>query len=90
MYLYWVTTEDHAEDWFIIANSAEEAAKFHETVEGYEWGDATAEMILEIPEGITVDVGWPSEEVLQACGTNIIADGFSRESGVNLGSNLDS
>ena len=78
MYLYWVTTEDHAEDWFIIANSAEEAAKFHETVEGYEWGDATTEMIPEIPGGITADVGWPSEEVLQACGANIIADGFSR------------
>ena len=26
MNLYWVTTEDHAEDWFITANNAEEAA----------------------------------------------------------------
>ena len=26
MKLYWVTTEDHCEDWFILASSAKEAA----------------------------------------------------------------
>jgi len=30
MKLYWVTTEDHEEDWFVVAISAKEAAKFHE------------------------------------------------------------
>jgi len=34
MNLYWVTTEDHAEDWFVVANNAKEAATFHEDVEG--------------------------------------------------------
>jgi len=29
MNLYWVTTEDHHENWFIIASSSEEACKFH-------------------------------------------------------------
>jgi len=47
MNLYWVTTEDHAEDWFIVANNPQEAATFHEEMEGYDPGDATAEMILE-------------------------------------------
>ena len=28
MNLYWVTTEDHAEDWFVVANNAEEAEPF--------------------------------------------------------------
>ena len=72
MNLFWVTTIDHGEDWFVIANDAREAAQFHEDVEGYDPGDAMAEMILEIPEGITVDVGWPSDEVLQTCGARIV------------------
>lgn len=78
MNLYWVTTEDHAEDWFIVANTAKEAATFHEEREGYDYGEATAEKILEIPEDIKADVGWPSDEILRACGANIIADGSAR------------
>jgi len=50
MNLYWVTTEDHAEDWFVLANSAEEAAIFHEDTEGYANWDTMAEMILKIPD----------------------------------------
>ena len=38
--LHWVTTEDHAEVWFVVANDAEEAATFHEEAEGYAPGDA--------------------------------------------------
>ena len=72
MNLYWVTTEDHAEDWFIMANSEEEAAAFHEGMEGYDPGDATAEIILELPEEIATDTGWPSDEVLLSCGANIL------------------
>jgi len=74
MDLYWVTTSDHAEDWFIVANSAEEAASFHEDAEGYDIGDATAELVTEIPDGTITDTGWPSEEVLTACGATIVAD----------------
>ena len=78
MYLYWVTTEDHAEDWFMVADSAAEAATFHEDVEGYAPGDATAEMILKIPDGITANTGWPSDEVLRACGANFLSEGSTR------------
>ena len=42
MKLYWVTTEDHDEDWFIVASSPEEASKYHEDMEGYVPGDADA------------------------------------------------
>ena len=35
MKLYWVTTEYHSEDCFVVANSPEEAATFHKDAEGY-------------------------------------------------------
>ena len=78
MNLYWVTTEDHAEDWFIMANNPEEAATFHEEMEGYDPGDARAEMILELPKGVVADTGWPTDEVLKSCGANILVEGPTR------------
>jgi hypothetical protein len=68
MQLYWATTEDHSEDWFIIANSEKEAAKLHELMEGYNDGDATAELVLNIPESIPVSAGWPEEALLEILG----------------------
>jgi hypothetical protein len=35
-------------------------------------------MILKIPDGITVDIGWPSEEALRSCGANILLGGLAR------------
>ncbi len=78
MKLYWVTTEDHAEDWFVVANNAKEAATFHEDVEGYVPGDATAEMVMEIPNETINDIGWPSDEVLRSCGANILVKAPAR------------
>lgn len=49
LYLYWVTTEDHDEDWFIVAHSFEEAQEMHENYEGYDPGDAFAEEIMPVP-----------------------------------------
>ena len=78
MNLYWVTTEDHAEDWFVVANNADEAATFHEDAEGYVPGDATAEMILKIPDGVRVNPGWPSDELLRSCGAIFLAEAPTR------------
>ena len=78
MKLYWVTTEDHAEDWFVLANNAKEARSFHEDVEGYAPGDAKAEMVMEIPNEIITEIGWPSDEVLRSCGANILLEGSAR------------
>jgi len=53
--LYWVSTEDHDEDWFILSNSARTAEQFHIEYEGYEPGDAHAELVLTpqpIPDGL--------------------------------------
>lgn len=74
MNLYWVTTEDHDEDWFVVASSPQEACKFHEDVEGYDPGDATAEEILNIPENIPAEPGWPSYELLLAVGAKFIME----------------
>jgi hypothetical protein len=44
--LYWVTTDDHDEDWFILARTSRTAESHHIQYEGYEPGDARAELIL--------------------------------------------
>ena len=44
--LYWVTTFDHAEDWFIFAGSDLQARSYHEHYEGYGKGDARARLIV--------------------------------------------
>ena len=44
--LYWVTTDDRDEDWFILAKTRRAAESYHIEYEGYEPGDARAELIL--------------------------------------------
>jgi hypothetical protein len=86
MKLYWVTTEDHHEDWFIVASTPEEASKLHEELEGYEIGDASSQEILSIPENISTKPGWPSDELLFFVGATFIQNGDTRIveiSGVN-------
>ncbi len=78
MKLYWVTTEDHDEDWFIVASSTEKASKLHEDMEGYNPGDSNAEEILDIPENVPAEAGWPSDELLLAVGAKFIIKDPSR------------
>jgi hypothetical protein len=78
MKLYWVTTEDHDEDWFVIASSQKEAVQLHEKMEGYDPGDATAEEVLEIPETMDFEAGWPSNEILSAVGAKFLLTGLAR------------
>lgn len=72
MKLYWVTTDDHDEDWFIVASSSQAASKAYEDREGYNPGDARAEAILDIPEGVPAETGWPSEALLHALGAEFL------------------
>jgi hypothetical protein len=72
MKLYWVTTEDHGEDWFIVATSPEEASKYHENMEGYGSNEATAEEVLDIPVYVSAETGWPSDELLLAVGAKFL------------------
>ena len=78
MQLYWATTEDHSEDWFIVASNAKEAARLHERMEGFDTGEAIAELVIDIPEGVFAEAGWPPEELLGALGATIIDSGSAR------------
>jgi hypothetical protein len=44
--LYWVTSQDHNQDWFIFAESASVARAYHEHYEGYGKGDARSSLIV--------------------------------------------
>ncbi len=78
MKLYWVTTEDHDEDWFVVAGNARQAENFHEDYEGYDRGDAVAEKVLDIPENIDAEKGHPSTELLQELGATFLEEGPTR------------
>lgn len=83
MKLFWVTTDDHHEDWFIVANSRAQAARFHENAEGYDRGDAWAEEVLTIPDHCSAEVGWPSEELLLSLGARFLSQEPSRVVEIN-------
>ncbi len=68
MKMYWVETADRAEDWFVVARSKRGAARWHEKAEGYASGDAVATLVLPIPSDLEAPEGWPSHELLEACG----------------------
>ena len=70
--LYWCSTEDGDEDWFVVAPNAWSARLFHEEAEGYFAGDANAEWVADIPDSLwtdsEVDSDRPTDELLRACG----------------------
>jgi hypothetical protein len=73
--LYWCTTEDHDEDWFVVARNADEAEQFHVEEEGYEEDGAAAELVCVLPASLQKqeDIrGWPSEETLISCGAEFV------------------
>lgn len=68
--LYWCETEDHDEDWFVLATCGASAQLFFEDAEGYDRGDCTVSWVAEAPEGLSLEDGaaWPSDEQIIACG----------------------
>lgn len=82
--LFWVVTPDHINDWFIVSETAWQAAKFHEEKEKYMNGHASADYVEDIPinvwskittsSAILVEPTWPSRELLEALGAKIIDD----------------
>lgn len=70
--LYWVMTDDHDEDWFIVAHSAAEARRIHEDEEGYDRGDAYCELVLNLPPDKQGEsVGWPRPGLLEELGGEV-------------------
>lgn len=52
--LYWVTADDHDEDWFVIAASKRAAEKWFEDYEGYDQYADAAELIMKLPPEIAL------------------------------------
>ena len=44
--LYWVSSDDHDQDWLIFADTARRARAYHEDYEGYGRGDANSRLIV--------------------------------------------
>ena len=72
LHLYWCETDDHDEDWFIVAASEEEACGIHESAEGYDPGDTEAFCICPITESLNPQLGWPDRALLEALGAEFI------------------
>jgi hypothetical protein len=83
--IYWCTTPDGQEDWFVVAPSADAARRYHEEMEGYCEGTASAEPVAALPAHLISDKGyldpadghwsvtpsWPSDRLLRACGAEV-------------------
>jgi hypothetical protein len=76
--LYWCTTTDGDEDWFIVAHTATQAALEHARAEGYDDAEASAELIAILPEELQARgddlLGWPDHDVLRACGAHFLRE----------------
>src|ERR1043166_1895063 len=66
--LYWVTTKDHDEDWFIIAVSRKRAAEFFENAEGYDPGDATAVFLEKLSPNKFYEEGYATYSLIKQLG----------------------
>lgn len=74
--LWWCWTEDHHEDWFVVAGHGVAAVGFFASYEGYAEGDVHAEGLMILPGDYQDQeyLGWPSHELLAACGAKVIRD----------------
>jgi Meiotically up-regulated gene 113 len=73
MNLYWATTPNGFENWFVIAKSEKTAARFHELAEGFNRHEAKAKFVCEIAEGLIkkyklVKAKWPCHELIEDLG----------------------
>lgn len=71
--LYWCETSDHAEDWFVVAKTIDEARAFHALAERHEQATTSAEFVCVLPPFEQQAIRakgphWPSNDTLVACG----------------------
>ena len=72
--LFWCTTEDHDEDWFIVAKTAAGARRLHEDEEGYGRGDSDAGYVCDVPASVKdAEPAWPSDALHLTCGAEFVA-----------------
>lgn len=88
MKLFWATTKEGYEDWFVIANSKEVAEEYHEDSEGFNTGDAKAKFVCNISEDLIQKYklygpDWPTIELLSDLGGLIISESNPRKVNFN-------
>lgn len=69
--LYWCATVDHDEDWFIVERTKQGARRHFIEAEGYAPDDEIfVQLVMPLPAELqdTTAIGWPSDELLGACG----------------------
>ena len=62
----------------MVDSSSKKASRFHEKMEGYNPGDATAKKVLSIPQNLFAEPGWPSDELLLTLGAIFIENDQTR------------
>ncbi len=83
-HLYWVTTKDNDENWFIVATNSSQAARFHENYEGYDYRDAVAKKVCHVLKEYDKDPVYHAQEwMLEDLGFSLMNDGFGRVARLN-------
>jgi hypothetical protein len=77
--LFWVWTDDHGRDWFVVARMAAEAIEHHQRTHGYAEHVLDARHVMSLGRGARVPVGYASEEVLRAYGARFLRSEFPRQ-----------
>lgn len=78
MKLYWVTTSDHDEDWFVIAKNKQTAKSFFASYEGYDYDKVSAEGVQTVgDEYFAIKAYHPSVVQLKQLGFKIYERGQS-------------
>ena len=83
-HLYWVTTPQNEENWFVVASNKMKAESFHNDAEGFDDGYSSAKLICEIPTYLLKvhhnidDEDWPTNELLKELDFNVIEEDFPR------------
>ena len=75
MYVYWVDAFDHADDWFVAAESMESAAQYFADELGYDviQDEVSAKEICSLPENLNVkNYEFLENEQIIACGGEFI------------------
>jgi len=67
--LFWCSTEDHANDWGVVARDAQEARRFFATEEGYRLSQVRTDLVVVLPRVRQTDVAnWPTLELIASVG----------------------
>jgi len=83
MRLYWVSTKDHDADWFVVAENAPNAAAFYADAEGYDSGNAAVEFVINIPDDLPAEKGWPPDGLLLSLGGEFVYESMPRVVALN-------